>query len=112
MEIGKEKAVTVPVSTLGLLMAMAGSAEWETENTKKVVNRIARLIDGVVDTDTGSELKAYIVAFGALEMQARGGDATEIIDGAQRTFGNRMLKRVLKKIEEIENVRKKRRNKE
>lgn len=111
MEIGKEKAVIVPVSALGLLMAMAGSAGWKTENTHKVVAGIVGLIDDVDDLDTKNELNAYIVAFGALEMQGRGEDATEIIDGAQRTFGNEMLKRVLEKIKEIEAIRNKRRKK-
>lgn len=106
-----EKTVIVPVSTLGLLMAMAGSTEWKTESTKKVVASIVGLINGVDDIDTRNELNAYIVAFGALEMQSRDEDAEDIIDGAQRTFGDEMLEKVLQKIEEIETIRKKRRNK-
>lgn len=109
MEI--EKAVTVPVSTLGLLMAMAGSAEWETESTKKFVAFIGGAIDDVCDTDTKNELNAYLVAFSALETQACGEDAKELIDDVQRASGDEMLERVLGKIKEIENVRKKRRNK-
>lgn len=31
MEIGKEKAVMVPASTMGLLLAMASNTKWETE---------------------------------------------------------------------------------
>lgn len=108
MEKGKEKAVIIPVRALGALMAMASSANWKTEDTAKIAADITVLIDDVDDVDTKNELKAYIVAFGALEAQARGGDAREIIDGAQETFGDEVLKRVLKKIEEIEKTRRKR----
>lgn len=55
-----------------------------------------------------------MVAFNALEMDARGrGEiAKMLIDGARETYGAKVLERVLQKIKEIENVRKKRRNKE
>lgn len=111
MEIGKEKAVIIPVRTLGALMAMAGSANWKTEDTKKLAADVVLLINGVDDIDTRNELNAYIVAFGALEMQSRDEDAEDIIDGAQRTFGDEMLEKVLKKIEEIETIRKRRNKK-
>lgn len=101
----KEKAVIISVKALGALMAMAGTANWKTENTAKIAADIALLIDDVDDVDIRNELKAYMIAFGALETQARGGDAKEIIDGAQETFGDEMLERVLKKIEEIERAR-------
>lgn len=107
MEIGKEKAVIIPVRALGMLMAMAGTANWKTENT----NDIAVLIDSADDVDIRNELKGYIVAFGALEMQAHGESAKEMIDGAQEAFGDEVLEKVLEKIEEIEKARKKRRNK-
>lgn len=108
MEIGKEKAVMVPASTMGLLLAMAGTANWKTENTAKIAADIALLIDDVDDVDIRNELKAYIVAFDALEMQAHGEDAKEMIDGAQEAFGDEVLEKVLKKIEEIESARRKR----
>lgn len=111
MEIGKEKAVIISVKALGALMAMAGTANWKTENTAKIAADIALLIDDVDDVDIRNELKAYMIAFGALETQARGEDAKEIIDGAREVFGNEMLKRVLKKIEEIETIRKRRNKK-
>ena len=103
----KEKAVIISVKSLGALMAMAGTANWKTENTAKIAADIALLIDDVDDVDIRNELKAYMIAFGALETQARGEDAKEIIDGAREVFGNEMLKRVLKKIEEIEKARRK-----
>lgn len=89
-------------------MAMAGTANWKTENTAKIAADIALLIDDVDNVDIRNELKAYIVAFGALEMQAHGEDAKEMIDGAQEAFGDEVLEKVLKKIEEIEIVRRKR----
>ncbi len=107
----KEKAVIISVKALGALMAMAGTANWKTENTAKIAADIALLIDDVDDVDIRNELKAYMIAFGALETQARGEDAKEIIDGAREVFGNEMLKRVLKKIEEIETIRKRRNKK-
>lgn len=105
MEIGKEKAVMVPASTMGLLLAMASNTKWETENSAKIAANIVGLID---EPTTEHELNAYALAFSALEMQARGEDAKEIIDDAQEKFGDEMLKKVLKKIEEIERVRRKR----
>jgi len=105
VEIGKEKAVIVTASAMGLLLAMASSADWETENTAKIAANIVGLID---EPTTEHELNAYALAFSALEMQARGEDAKEIIDDAQEKFGDEMLKKVLKKIEEIERVRRKR----
>lgn len=107
----KEKAVIISVKALGALMAMAGTANWKTENTAKIAADIALLIDDVDDVDIRNELKAYMIAFGALETQVRGEDAKEIIDGAREVFGNEMLKRVLKKIEEIETIRKRRNKK-
>lgn len=68
----KQKAVIISVKALGALMAMAGTANWKTENTAKIAADIALLIDDVDDVDIRNELKAYIVAFGALEMQAHG----------------------------------------
>lgn len=103
----KEKAVIISVKALGALMAMAGTANWKTENTAKIAADIALLIDDVDDVDIRNELKAYIVAFGALEMQAHGEDAKEMIDGAQEAFGDEVLEKVLKKIEEIEKARRK-----
>ncbi len=108
MKKRKEKAVIISVKALGALMAMAGTANWKTENTAKIAADIALLIDDVDDVDIRNELKAYIVAFGALEMQAHGEDAKEMIDGAQEAFGDEVLEKVLKKIEEIEKTRRKR----
>lgn len=107
MKKRKEKAVIISVKALGALMAMAGTANWKTENTAKIAADIALLIDDVDNVDIRNELKAYIVAFGALEMQAHGEDAKEMIDGAQEAFGDEVLEKVLKKIEEIEIVRRK-----
>ncbi|MGO4925213.1 hypothetical protein ACTQ44_09850 [Ligilactobacillus ruminis] len=105
-----EKTVIVPVSTLGLLMAMAGSTEWKTESTKKVVASIVGLID---EPTTEYELNAYALAFSALEIQACGGDAEEIeiIDITKKMYGDKTLEKALKKIEEIETIRKRRNKK-
>lgn len=108
VEIGKEKAVIVTASAMGLLLAMASSADWETENTAKIAANIVGLID---EPTTEHELNAYALAFSALEMQARGEDAKEIIDDAQEKFGDEMLEKVLKKIEVIETIRKRRNKK-
>lgn len=104
----KERTVIISVKALGALMAMAGTANWKTENTKEIANDIAVLIDSADDVDIRNELKAYIVAFCALEMQAHGESAKEMIDGAQEAFGNGVLEKVLEKIEEIEKARRKR----
>lgn len=107
----KEKAVIIPVRALGMLMAMAGTANWKTENTNEIANDIAVLIDSADDVDIRNELNAYALAFSALEMQARGEDAKEIIDDAQEKLGDEMLEKVLKKIEVIETIRKRRNKK-
>lgn len=108
MEIKGEKAVMVPASTMGLLLAMASSADWETENTAKIAANIVGLIN---EPTTEHELNAYALAFSALEMQARGEDAKEIIDDVQEKLGDEMLEKVLKKIEVIETIRKRRNKK-
>lgn len=108
VEIGKEKAVMVPASTMGLLLAMASSADWETENTARIAANIVGLIG---EPTTEHELNAYALAFSALEMQARGEDAKKLIDITKKTYGDEMLKRVLKKIEVIETIRKRRNKK-
>ena len=105
MEIGKEKAVMVPASTMGLLLAMASNTKWETENSAWLVAAVTSYVN---DPDAEKELLAYIAAFCILETQARGEDAKEMIDGAQEAFGDEVLERVLKKIEEIERTRRKR----
>lgn len=99
----EEKNVIISVRALGMLMAMAGTANWKTKNT----NDIAVLIDSADDVDIRNELKGYIVAFGALEMQAHGESAKGMIDGVQEAFGNGVLEKVLEKIEEIEKARRK-----
>lgn len=104
----KERTVIISVRALGMLMAMAGTANWKTENTNEIANDIAVLIDSADDVDIRNELKAYIVAFGALEMQAHGESAKGMIDGVQEAFGDELLEKVLKKIEEIEEARRKR----
>lgn len=107
METGKEKTVMVPVSIMGLLLAMASSADWETENTAKIVADIVGLIG---EPTTEYELNAYALAFSALEIQACGGDAEEIeiIDITKKMYGDKTLEKALKKIEEIERARRKR----
>lgn len=104
MEIGKEKAVMVPASTMGLLLAMASNTKWETENSAWLVAAVT----SHVNPDAEKELLAYIAAFCILETQARGEDAKKLIDITKRTYGDEMLEKVLKKIEEIEKVRKRR----
>lgn len=99
MEIGKEKAVIVPVSTLGLLLAMVGSADWKTENNERVIFNTAASIDNV---DARNELMAYAMTFKALERQACGADVEGLVDRIREDFGDKMLEKVLKKIEEIE----------
>ena len=108
MEIKGEKAVMVPASTMGLLLAMASNTKWETENSAWLVAAVTSYVN---DPDAEKELLAYIAAFCILETQARGEDAKELIDGAREVFGNEMLERVLKKIEEIETIRKRRNKK-
>lgn len=100
----KEKAVIISVKALGALMAIAMGAEWKTESTKGVA---AAILDGTPVAK--NELLAYMVAFNALEMDARGcGEVAKmLIDGAQETYGAEVLERVLKKIEEIKKARRK-----
>ena len=105
-----EKGITISLDMLGLLLAMACSADWETENAAEIAANIVGLIG---EPTTEHELNAYALAFSALEIQACGGDAEEmpIIDITKKMYGDKTLEKALKKIEEIENVRKKRRNK-
>lgn len=108
MEIKGEKAVMVPASTMGLLLAMASNTKWETENSAWLVGAVTSYVN---DPDAESELLAYIAAFCTLETQARGEDAKKLIDITKKTYGDEMLEKVLKKIEEIETIRKRRNKK-
>lgn len=68
----KERTVIISVRALGLLLAMACSADWETENAAEIAANIVGLIG---ESTTEHELNAYALAFSALEIQACGGDA-------------------------------------
>lgn len=68
----KERTVIISVRALGLLLAMACSADWETENAAEIAANIVGLIG---EPTTEHELNAYALAFSALEIQACGGDA-------------------------------------
>ncbi|MCR5749321.1 MAG: hypothetical protein K6G02_03985 [Lactobacillus sp.] len=83
-------------------------ATGQLENTARIAANIVGLIG---EPTTEHELNAYALAFSALEMQARGEDAKEIIDDAQEKLGDEMLEKVLKKIEVIETIRKRRNKK-
>lgn len=102
-----EKGITISLDMLGLLLAMACSADWETENAAEIAANIVGLIG---EPTTEHELNAYALAFSALEIQACGGDAEEmpIIDITKKMYGDKTLEKALKKIEEIEIVRRKR----
>ncbi len=103
----KERTVIISVRALGLLLAMACSADWETENAAEIAANIVGLIG---EPTTEHELNAYALAFSALEIQACGGDAEEmpIIDITKKMYGDKTLEKALKKIEEIERARRKR----
>ena len=103
----KERTVIIQVRALGLLLAMACSADWETENAAEIAANIVGLIG---EPTTEHELNAYALAFSALEIQACGGDAEEmpIIDITKKMYGDKTLEKALKKIEEIERARRKR----
>lgn len=106
----KERTVIISVRALGLLLAMACSADWETENAAEIAANIVGLIG---EPTTEHELNAYALAFSALEIQACGGDAEEmpIIDITKKMYGDKTLEKALKKIEEIETIRKRRNKK-
>ncbi|KLA46991.1 hypothetical protein [Ligilactobacillus ruminis] len=108
MEIKGEKAVMVPASTMGLLLAMASNTKWKTENSAWL---IAAVTSHVNDPDAVKELLAYIAAFCILETQARGEDAKKLVDITKKTYGDEMLEKVFKKIEVIETIRKRRNKK-
>ena len=45
MEIEGEKAVMVPASTMGLLLAMASTTKWETENSAWLVAAVTSYVN-------------------------------------------------------------------
>lgn len=94
MEIGREKAVMVPASTMGLLLAMASNTKWETENSAWLVGAVTSYVN---DPDAEKELLAYIAAFCILETQARGEDAKKLIDITKKRTETKCLKRCLRK---------------
>ena len=94
MEIKGEKAVMVPASTMGLLLAMASNTKWKTENSAWL---IAAVTSHVNDPDAVKELLAYIAAFCILETQARGEDAKKLVDITKKRTETKCLKRCLRK---------------
>ncbi|MEE1507906.1 MAG: hypothetical protein U0L25_01715 [Ligilactobacillus ruminis] len=98
MEIGKEKAVMVPASTMGLLLAMASNTKWETENSAWLVAAVTSYVN---DPDAEKELLAYIAAFCILETQARGEDAKKLIGITKKRTETKCLKRCLRKSKKL-----------
>lgn len=98
VEIGKEKAVMVPASTMGLLLAMASNTKWETENSARLVAAVTSYVN---DPDAEKELLAYIAAFCILETQARGEDAKKLIDITKKRTETKCLKECLRKSKKL-----------
>lgn len=88
----------VGLDILGLLLAMIGDSDWETESAF-----------GLLGHEAGTDLMAYVSAFQIREASARGKDIKIITDIARKQFGDEILEKTASKLEEIEKIRMKKR---
>ena len=101
----------VGLDILGLLLAMIGDSDWETESATRIATYLTTSAFVHLGHEAGTDLMAYVSAFQIREASARGKDIKIITDIARKQFGDEILEKTASKLEEIENVRKKRRNK-
>ena len=89
----------VGLDILGLLLAMIGDSDWETESATRIATYLT----------TSAFLMAYVSAFQIREASARGKDIKIITDIARKQFGDEILEKTASKLEEIEKIRMKKR---
>lgn len=104
-----KKTIDISLDMLGLLLAMATDADWETENEENVATYFMAKTFKEYGYKAGLDLIGYVAAFQLREVHKRGGDAGMIIDVLAQEFGADGLEATAAKLEEI--TKKERRNK-
>lgn len=104
-----KKGIAIGLDMLGLLLAMATDADWETESEENVVTYCMVKTFKEYGYKAGLDLVGYVAAFQLREVRKRGGDTGKIIDVLAQEFGADGLEATAAKLEEI--TKKERRNK-
>lgn len=104
-----KKEIAIGLDLLGLLLAMATDADWETENEENVATYCMAKTFKEYGYKAGLDLIGYVAAFQLREVRKRGGDTGKIIDVLAQEFGADGLEATAAKLEEI--TKKERRNK-
>ena len=99
----------VGLDILGLLLAMIGDSDWETESATRVATFLTTSAFGLLGHEGRTDLVAYVSAFQIREASARGKDIKIITDIARKQFGDEILEKTASKLEEIEKIRMKKR---
>lgn len=103
-----KKTIDISLDMLGLLLAMATDADWETESEENVATYVLAKTFKEYGYKAGLDLIGYVAAFQLREVRKRGGDTGKIIDVLTQEFGADGLEATAAKLEEIEIVRRKR----
>lgn len=98
--------VEVGLDILGLLLAMIGDSDWETESATRIAAYLTTSAFLQLGHEAGTDLMAYVSAFQIREASARGKDIKIITDIARKQFGDEILEKIASKLEEIGKIRK------
>lgn len=96
----------VGLDILGLLLAMIGDSDWETESATRVATYLTTSAFLQLGHEAGTDLMAYVSAFQIREASARGKNIEIITDIARKQFGDEILEKTASKLEEIGKIRK------
>lgn len=96
----------VGLDILGLLLAMIGDSDWETESATRVATYLTTSAFLQLGHEAGTDLMAYVSAFQIRESSARGKNIEIITDIARKQFGDEILEKTASKLEEIGKIRK------
>lgn len=103
-----KKEIAIGLDLLGLLLAMATDADWETESKEDVVTYCMVKAFKAYGYKAGLDLVGYVAAFHLREVHKRGGDAGMLIDVLTQEFGNDGLEATAAKLEQIGKIRNRR----
>lgn len=84
----------VGLDILGLLLAMIGDSDWETESATRLATHLTTSVFVHLGHEAGTDLMAYVSAFQIREASARGKDIKIITDIARKQFGDEILEKL------------------
>lgn len=93
----------VGLDILGLLLAMIGDSDWETESATRIANYLTTSAFVHLGHEAGTDLMAYVSAFQIREASARGKDIKIITDIARKQFGDEILEKLPQNLKKSKN---------